>query len=385
MESAEYLLLSGGGGSSGGDAEFHGRIRVDGRFWVNDKGTFRPRFTSALSLLRPDRSDAQVREFLDWAVETGFNGIRVFGGALPWASNQTPARARERLPFVLEETKKRQLYIELSVLTETGTGYDAHAHLLAMTDICLRYSHVILESANEPWHPTQSEQVHNPDILNDWSNQVVPTSLACALGCGPADEGEAGAQFAGDVNVDYVTAHLDRSRDKWNQVRRVRELELLSGDTKKPVMNNEPIGADEFPQPGRRESDPHFFFCMGVLNRIFEVGGIHHSQHGLDASMPGPTQQKCADAFVRGQTIIPLEDRLQFQNSNVNGTWPQSPIKSHDESQMVRAYSGVTGNRAWTCLVGLNTPNPNLQLQNGWRIVGTVEDRPGVRLLELAR
>ena len=149
----------------------------------------------------------------------------------------------------------------------------------------------------------------------------------------------------------FVTAHLDRGRDKWNQVRRVRELAVLGDTTRKPVVNNEPIGAAESSQAGRRESDPAFFFCMGALNRVFEVGGVFHSEAGLNGALPGPVQQACAEAFVEGSRIVPADDRLVFKNA----TWADSPVvKARFDDTIIRAYTGVGGSAAWTVLVGLS-------------------------------
>lgn len=342
-------------------------LSIDGRFFLRGADTFRPIFTSALSILRPDRSDDDVRAFLDWAVATGFNGLRLFAGRLSWA-NQTAEGARARLPFVLAEAASRGLHVEVTAITDSKDGgYAVGEHARAIGDLLTTAT--ILEIANEPWHSSQSDSVHGAGFLAGLGRGVF------ALGAAQSDESDA---MAGGS---YVTVHLSRSRDKWNQVRRVRELENLSSATHKPVLNNEPIGADEQAQPGRRESDPAFFFCLGVLNRLFEVGGVFHSQAGLHADLPGPQQQRCAEAFVTGSRSIPTDDRLHFENAG----WRTSPIKTARFTEtVVRAYTGVSGDRAWTVLVGL-TGDPGLVWQNGWAVSGTLATWPGVELLELHR
>jgi hypothetical protein len=226
--------------------------------------------------------------------------------------------------------------------------------------------------ANEPYHSTQASQLHNPSNLLRLGRQA---QVPFALGAAESDESE---EMSGGS---FITAHLDRGRDKWNQVRRVRELEMLSEKGGKPVLNNEPIGAAEVSLPGRRESDPAFFFCLGALNRTSEVGGVFHSDAGLNGLQPGPVQQACADAFVAGSRTIPVEDRLKFKNAG----WADSPVAgARFEQTVVRAYSGVSGSRAWTTLVGLSG-DPGLRLQHGWGVVGELARHPGVSVLELKR
>ena len=346
-----------------------GRLRLDGRFFVNDAGTFRPVFTSALSILR--RSDEDVLTFLQWAARTGFNGIRVFAGALKWA-NQTANGARDRLPFLLTEAAKRGLYVEVTAITDSLEGnYDPDEHFRTVARIC-DVDNAILEVANEPYHSTQASRIHEAaHLLSLGGASRVPFAL------GAAESDESDEMFGGS----FITAHLDRGRDKWNQVRRVRELEMLSDKGRKPVLNNEPIGAAEASLHGRRESDPAFFFCLGVLNRIFEVGGVFHSDAGLNALLPGPVQQACAEAFVAGSRTIPVEDRLRFQNAG----WDTSPVASaRFEQTIVRAYSGVSASRAWTALVGLSG-DPGLQLKNGWGVAGEIAKHPGITVLQLKR
>jgi hypothetical protein len=347
-----------------------GRLRIDGRAFVNDAGTFRPIFTSGLALLA--RSSDEMRAFLDWAARTGFNGLRVFAGKLGWAS-QSVAQAKARLPELLNEAAARGLYVEVTAITDSRDGgYDPADHFRAIARIAEQGTNAILEVANEPYHGTQADAIHSAETLLALGRQ---SSLPFALGAAQDDES---VEMGGGS---FVTAHLDRGRDKWNQVRRVRELAVLGDTTRKPVVNNEPIGAAESSQPGRRESDPAFFFCMGALNRVFEVAGVFHSEAGLNATLPGPVQQACAEAFVEGSRIVPSEDRLAFKNA----TWADSPVvKARFDETIIRAYTGVGGSAAWTVLVGLSG-DPGLELRAPWRIAKRLAQRPGVEVLQLER
>jgi hypothetical protein len=120
---------------------------------------------------------------------------------------------------------------------------------------------------------------------------------------------------------------------------------------------------------------------MGALDRVFEVGGVFHSESGLNAVPMGPVQQACAEAFVAGSRVIPTDDRLAFQNAR----WADSPVADAKFDQtIVRAYTGVSGARAWTVLVGLSG-DPGLSLKGGWRVASRIAERPGVAVLQLER
>lgn len=360
--------------ATGDTQKLSGRIRTNGRMFWTDAGIFRPRFMGALSALSV--SDDQVQTYLDWVVEKNFNGVRTFAGALAWAG-QTAQSARNRLPFLIEQCHDRDLYIEPSLITDSGTGFNVEEHVRICADICNQYDNVLPEIANEYFHPTQAEKVRDPRYLMEL-RKLIPSTLAVALGAGDSDEPTADVPQA-----DWVSLHMDRGRDKWNMVRRVRELENASAQYNKPTMNNEPIGAAEAAIGGKRENDPAIYFTMGVLNRLFEVGGVHHADHALSTTLPGPNQEACAEAFVRGSLLIQTASRMRFSNAN----WPGSPVVGAAFGEgVVRAYSGLAedGSENVLVLVGL-TGDPKLQIGNGWRLGETMDEMPGVKVIRLER
>lgn len=352
---------------------FGGRLRREGRFFVHDHGTFRPIFASALTLLAPGKP---LEGFLAWAAETGFNGVRVFSGEIPWA-NQTREGARERLPDLLTQAQRLGLYVEVTALTDTQawSRADIETHVREVAEICRAYDNTLLELANEPYHGVQNRLLYDPAFLVHLG-QLANYPL-WAMGAANQDE------LTTHTEGSYVTVHLDRSRERWNQVRRVRELEMLSGTVGKPVMNNEPIGAAEVYQPGRRLNEPLLFAGFGVLNRIFEAGGIFHFEDGLHCTLPvGPLQQEAAELFVEGSLrIIDTEDRLSFRNTG----WTDSPVrKAALDQTLVRAYTGLSGDQGYTVLVG-RTGDPQIEWQLGWQPVETLWDLGELQVLRIRR
>lgn len=340
-------------------------LRVAGRQFVDETGrVYVPRWVSGLTLLA--RTPAQQTAFLDWASDTGFNGVRVFAGALTWA-DQTSDAARAALPALLDRAAARGLVMEVTALTDTGTGYDAHAHLRAVVAILAGRRGVLLELANEVGHPTQAADL-TPARLRAWGAELAtPRRILWAIGASD-DPIRAG---------DYTTVHLDRGPPFWTQIARVRQLGALADTFAAPVINNEPIGADERPgrETGRqRWDDPAGFFALGVLDRAFHTGGVHHSQAGLMAALPGPVQQQCADAYVAGHRAIEIV--LADRRGEFLEVGPA-------------AYAFVAGDRGVLVLLG-TTGDAGLTRTPGWRqirVVATVTARDGSRVVvvEIAR
>lgn len=317
------------------------------------------------SILAPFRPGHDYRPALDEAAALGFNLVRTFCGPLPWCG-QERVHVYDKLPVFMAECADRGMNAYLSYVTEAGTGYDIDAHVQEVEAMARNENDLVLrEVANEPWHPSQGGRLAPAMCghLRAWMH-------------GPACYGASTTDEATDYDGgDFAGPHLDRSRDRWNMVRRVRELH-----EKHIAINQEPIGADEVEQAGKRLSDPAVFLCMGALNRLFLGGnGVFHSQAGLMAQPLGPVQRQCAQAFVTGTRLWPGAHRLTYQNSNVNGGWHDSPVQWHPVDDIVRAYSGVDGQQALVVLVGAKPgAEGSVRLGEGWRIAAVLASSMGL-------
>ena len=238
------------------------------------------------------------------------------------------------------------------------------AQLAGVTQTCTAAQTCVLEAANEIGHPTQADGL--VDVVLTFTP---PAGLLWAMGSPLDDES---LEYAGGR---FVTRHLDRGRDPWNMVRRVRELENVSSATGKPVINDEPVGADEQPRPGARLSDPIIFGVMGVLDAGFIAGGTFHCQACLYARVPGPVQQACARAYIEGSRLIPDDMAPTFANAR----WANSPVsdarfvESFGQPGIVRAYSFLTGNAGWTVVLGL-TGDSGIVWGADWQPRAVVKD-----------
>lgn len=367
-------------------------LSIVGKEFRDGSALWVARMVSGLTLLV--RTPAEQAAFLDWAVQTGFNGVRVFAGALTWAG-QTPDGARAALPSLLDMCASRGLVAEVTAITDSGTGYDAKAHLAGVVAILRGRRGVLLENANEVGHPSQSDNI-TADNLRAWGRELVPPGLLWAVGAANVDEPDAAGMYPTSGGT-YSTAHLDRGRPTWNNVRRVREIFAILEATDAPAIDNEPMGADELDGSvtgKQRWNDPALFFTLGALDRAFGTGGVHHSQAGLMAAIPGPVQQACAEGYVAAhaavESVLPGV-RGQYKNVGHAGG-PFTSARFVDGGQadgVVRAYGFVDGNRGVVVLIGLKG-DPALEWANGWRLIRTVairtaQDGRQVAVLEIGR
>jgi hypothetical protein len=378
-----FLLLAGRGGSApivSGPA-IKGFVRRDGKLFVDDGGVFRPLFFSALSILGANKPS---EAFLNWGRKKGFNGFRVFAGNLTF-DGATAAQARAALPGVLDMGKARGLRCEVTACTDTAnmSKDEIRQHVEMVAAICAGRPEVFgLELGNELYHQTQNPALTDTNFLAELRDLARRAGYTGLIAYGAAQDDES-TMFGGG---DYVTVHLDRGRDMWNQVRRVREMQAVSDATGKAVVNNEPIGAAEPGTPGQRLNDPAAFLCLGALSRLFEVGAIYHFEDGLHISYPvGPTQDASADAFVRGFQAMDgylHGQRSSYQNSNGHGGWASSPVQNFDEGRAVRAYAGINGSNGGVVIVGGDDPGI-VSIGAGWRLTGESYGLPGCRVLEI--
>lgn len=346
--------------------------------WLRAEGVgrYRWRMATGFRLLDylADGNTAAAEAFADWLQRTGFTGVRVLSTARHLFDLPAPA-GRSALGSLWPLLATRGLHVELVALADTAgwSRAEADTHVRLIGEACAAQPACVIEIANEGAHPTQNRSITNDPAILQQLKALIPTlparpvTATASNCCGQSDETE---HYPGG---DYITIHRDRGRDEWNNVRRVRELQAVSEISGRFVVDDEPIGAAEADEPGRRESNPSVFFVQGVACRIFEVGCTFHFSDGLQARVPGPVQQAAAEAFIAGTRIVPDDVVLTYKNA----TWHDSPVKSFDTSAAVRIYSGVSGARGITMVLGL-TGDPRIVWQNGWRVTAELARRPGV-------
>lgn len=336
---------------------------------------------------------AQAESFLHAASADGFNVVRVLA-MLPegWPDGHllSPEDGLAALPSVFKLAQAADMYVHVAVLSGTVSlpNADLGRYVEQAGAACAAAVNcVLLEVANEPFHGVHREDVQDPSVLASWAKRV-PAEVLVALGSAGDDESDSHA--AGDV----VTVHLDRSRDPWNMVRRVRELENLSRNTGKVVINSEPDGFGEQEWAPRvdgtryhRQTDPSLAFAFGALSRVFSVPTTFHFESGLRADPMTPNERACAVAFMEGTRIVPDTTTLEFQNTG----WATSPVASArfadgppKDNAAVRVYSGVSGSTGVSVYLGVRG-DAGVVFRQPWAIVRQVEARPGIEVWEIGQ
>lgn len=367
------------------------RLKADGRRLITEEGRpFIWRGASAFRLVDyvADGNETAAIAFLDWMQARGFTVARVFSSLCQSWFDLCPADGQRALPRVLDLAQQRRIYLEVVAVTGSGgPGLATHdavvAHVGAIGLICAHHPACgAVEVANEVSHSSQADWL--PDALPQLV-ALIPPGVPVSSGsscCGEPDE----PPYLDHLALgSYLTPHTDRSRETWDRTRHLRELEALSAQTGKYVVDDEGIGAGEA-DSGSRSTNPHEFFARGVLSRLFGFGATWHCSACLHSTIPSQTEAIAADAFIAGTRIVPDDVTLQFENAS----WATSPVKTFqfgdfgEPNTAIRAYSGVNGDTGILVLLGI-TGNPSIEWQHGWRAGAVLAERPGVRVLEIQR
>jgi hypothetical protein len=382
VASVTWLVAGGPAGQSGHPATADvrsasgttpSRLRVAGGEFIGPDGRpFAWRGVTAFALVEQVAHGREVdaRRFLRWARDTGFTIVRVLTME-SFLYRLEPADGIRSLPKVLELAGQHGLAVEVVALSDTADfpKLDLAGHVAAVGRTVAAYPHAVVELANEPYHPGQRRGLDDARLLGRLRSVVAP-EVAVAFGAHASDESDAYR------DGDFVTVHLSRAPPQWTQVERVGVLGALARRTGKPVVNDEPVGAGEKLEPGRRWVASEAFFALGLMNRLYSVGGTFHFDDGLHARVPGPNQQAAARAFVEGMRLLP--DGIRPVPVRDEG-----PVASFDPKTVRSVHAAGAGDRVWVAALGVSG-EPRIGWRAGWRVVRVTADRPGVRVWELS-
>jgi hypothetical protein len=277
--------------SRGFRLQAEGHLKISGtRFIKPDGSVFEWRGITAFRLLEfvAHGREAEADAYLKWAASKKLNLVRVLAMA-DGIFQLSPADGRRALPRLLEIARKHGMYVEVVALTGTNViKVDPAQHVKAIGDICARHPNALLELANEPGHFTQSPDVHRPAYLQSLAT-LVPKGVPLALGSVEYDDG-----FAAGT---YVTWHAPRN-GRW-------PAEIAAGAAlvtrfKKPVVNDEPIGAADVAVPGRRDNNPENFRRGAAATRQAGLGATFHYDGGIQARPLTKIETACLDAWLAG-------------------------------------------------------------------------------------
>lgn len=332
-------------------------LRIHATRFVRPDGTPFPwRGITAFRLLEmiARGQTGQAETFLDWAAAHGLTVVRVLTMARH-LFELSPDDGRAALPRLLEMAKARGLYVEVVAFADTADVHvEIDRHVREIGAIAAASGNALVELANEPRHPTQSRRIHDPAGLAR-AARLVPDPVLVALGSAEDDE-----RFAAG---DYATVHFSRDggRRGWAHVAALAAGVDLVRKWRKPVVNDEPIGAAEQHEPGRRDNSPERFRAAALLSRMVGLGATFHYEGGLHARVPEGRQRECFDAWQEAWTLLPGDQPLTFGRPGAAG----SPVRAV-KGDYVGAYVAFRDDRAWLLVVGARGPLEAVWA-DGWR------------------
>ncbi len=235
--------------------------------------------------------------YLDWAAAQKLTLVRVFLMA-HHLFPLTPEDGIRAAPRLLELAAARGLHVELVALADTATvTIDFEHHVKAVAAVAAAHANALVEIANEPWHPTQDLRLHDPLYVKTLA-ALVPSGVPVALGSAEGD-----ARYA---EGRYATWHSPRGggQDGWQHVLQLAEGARLVSAWRKPVISDEPIGADAETNPGSRDNAPERFSAAAAVSRLAGLGTTFHYEGGLQARIPAGRELECLMAWSSGLDLM---------------------------------------------------------------------------------
>ena len=340
-----------------------GRVRIDGtRFVAPGGGTFQWRGITAFRLVDyvADGQEDLTARYLEWAGRQGLTVVRVLtmmGGQF----DLRPEDGRRALPRVLELAAKHGLYVEVVAFAGTADiPVNLQEHVDQIGRILAAHPNGLLEIANEPVHPSQSAEVHKAEVLKALAARV-PPEIPVALGSIERGDG------FGDGG--YITWHAPRESGQggWGHVLALAEGADLVARWKKPVVNDEPIGAGAAFQPGRRDDSPARFRAAALLTRLLGLGATFHYEAGLQARVPEGRELECFTAWKEAWSLLPGD--IERRGAFGPGGTPRSIVTAYDRERIIGVYERADHTAGWVLVLG--DPRAELTVGNGWRVSET--------------
>jgi hypothetical protein len=123
---------------------------------------------------------------------------------------------------------------------------------------------------------------------------------------------------------------------------------------KKPVISDEPIGAGEALQPGRRDNEPARFRAAALLTRLTGAGATFHYEGGLHARVPEGRELECFNAWNDAWTMLPgdVEQIGAFHATNQEG----SAVRDRPRDAGLGAFERGDTRRRFILVLGDQTP-----------------------------
>jgi hypothetical protein len=338
------------------------RVHVDGKVFRDESGAlWQYRGVTAFLLLKRFAAGEDIGLYLDHRRLAGANVVRVLTN-VSWGPLKPSDYTDDQLRAFLTTVHSHGLRVEVVALADAQSwSLDQQVqHTQRIVNaVTTTGSLDLVEIANEPFK--------NSAPPSDVARRItVPDSVLTASG------EWASCDSLSPLVLDYVTFHPER-KDEWPRTAK-DAVELRDGfgcgdkpgygGAHVPVVSDEPLGANEVNEPGRRSNVADDFYWFATTASLLGAGSTFHSEAGLTASEPGPLQAAAEQAFFAGMSSVPKEAQLGQYTRGGLGNVPLA----HDDSKALRTFCSLQGGRA-DCVVIRPSANWSAQAVSGWTIV----------------
>jgi hypothetical protein len=295
-------------------------LHTDGSavFRTPDGSAWRWRFVTAFRLAQRWAAGENVEPFLRWTQDVGANGVRVllqFAGGpntigLDGRALRPDALSPSQVAAFATLLEAHGLYVELTVLADCDQLGLGHAAQRARVDAVVRavtgHPNVFMELANEPFKNGADVERLAHELGYDRSRPVLMATGSYDLIGNPHT-----------LVLDYLTNHSERKPDWPGEAGKTGHFIGDGWDAdehnagwhgfKGPAIEDEPIGAQEAPNPnlGRRDNRVEAFEDGGAGFGLGSGGATFHCDDCVQTVVPGPVQTACARAFFSGMSAFP--------------------------------------------------------------------------------
>lgn len=314
-----------------------------------------------------------IQPFLDERIALGANVLRVFS-MVGWDECNPrfyPANFPSYWPQLrafAETLAASAVRLELTVFADAQIvmpdADDRKAHLRQVLQTLAGMWNVFIEIANEPWQNLPGGDQEAIDLALDAQGHGLLVASGEYNSWPPAP------------GADYGNTHCPRTED-WP--RKSKDLmERCDNSDKTPWIGDEPMGAAEVTEPGRRDADPNNHAWYAATCAMWAPGATFHCEAGIHSFTPvPPVQTECARAFFWALDWMPNNAILMPYQRGDQGNeagYGEMPIL-HDDALESRSYCKGDGSTEWCCQIQTRRVDENGNYapvaRDGWRIVET--------------
>lgn len=358
-----------------------GALHVVGLSIRDDHGLeWRYRGFTDFKLFRRFLDGEDLQPLLTERVELGANTLRVLLTAAALFDLRPDQYSDAQLDAFLELLASRGLRCECVILVDANPKEKFGLRgTLPTVDLQRAFVARIAAVLNRHWNASPSE------LCNECSHEITQIDRAAfqkpsgptlwERGSGQGDE----APFT--PAWDLVGDHPGRQTD-WPRRLTCRDIRSNDGPPwgiRVACVENEPMGAAEVEQPGRRATNADDFAQFAAHCALNGNGCLFHSEDGIQSRRLGPVQAAAARAFFAALRWVPVNaPTWPYRRGGLSG--PQASCIAHEDTKALRTFSKDNGAECWTVAI-----RPSADWQpigvDGWRVA----DSPRRGLVRLTR